>query len=173
MVHKTTKKQLIQCIYLKPQDSPMINIYLAVTDLELMAAQVVKSVLILLLAFGVIFNLYKTFRPGTFQMKMVRGSIAFLFLFFAVSVFKWIQVDGNLLYAPKYTPGFVIGYCQAVARGKAIEFEYEVAGIKYTNCNTFHPIPVDSIQVPGGKYLVRYSEKYPGKGRMDFNKKIE
>lgn len=151
----------------------MINILLAVTDLELMAAQVVKSVFILLLALGVIFNLYKTFRPGTFQMKMVRGSIVFLFLFIAVPVVKWIQVDGSLLNTPKYTPGVVIGYCQAFARGKAIEFEYEVAGKKYRNCNTFHPIPIDSIQAPGGKYFVRYAEKYPGKGRMDFNKKVE
>ncbi|MBI5914084.1 MAG: hypothetical protein HY842_01810, partial [Bacteroidetes bacterium] len=88
-------------------------------------------------------------------------------------VIKWILIEDGLLRSPKYTVGVTTGNCSAFAKGNAIEFEYEVAGKKYRNCNTFHPIPIDSIMAPGGKYLVRYSEKYPGKGRIDFHKKVE
>jgi hypothetical protein len=64
-----------------------------------------------------------------------------------------------------------VGYCEVFARGQGIEFEYEVNGQKFRNCNTFHPVSKDSIIVPGGKYQVRYSAKFPGAGRMNFRLK--
>lgn len=148
----------------------MTIIFLTVTDLELLAAQAVKIILVLILFFGVFLNLFKAYKAKKVKWKILRISIALLFLTIAIPVIKWIRIEGSLLNSSKYTVGTTIDYCQVFAKGKGIEFEYEVNGKKYRNCNTFHPIPIDSITVPGGKYLVRYSEKYPAKGRIDFHK---
>ena len=78
-----------------------------------------------------------------------------------------------LLKNPEYVQGTTVGYCDVFARGQGIEFEYEVNGQKFRNCNTFHPVSKDSIIVPGGKYQVRYSVKFPGLGRMNFRLKAE
>jgi len=149
----------------------MVDMLLAVTDQELLAGQVVKVIFALLLLFAVAYNLWRAFRaPGGFG-KLLRGSLALLFLLLFLPVVRWIRIEGSLLLSPAYAAGTTIGFCEAFAKGKAISFEYEVGGRSYRNCNTYHPIPIDSIVVPGGKYYVRYSERYPEKGRIDFNRK--
>jgi hypothetical protein len=149
----------------------MTNIFLTVTDLELTASQAVKVIFVLILIFGIVFNLFKAFKADTVKWKILRVGMALFFMVVVVPVFKWIRIEGSLLSSPKYTAGTTIGFCQAFAKGKGIEFEYEVNGREYRSCNTFHPIPIDSIEVPGGRYLVRYSEQFPEEGRMDFHKK--
>ena len=149
----------------------MTNIFLTVTDLELTASQAVKVIFALILIFGVVLNLFKAFKANTVKWKILRMSIAFFFMVAAVPVIYWIKIEGSLLSSHSYAAGTTLGYCEVFAKGKGIEFEYEVKGRKYRNCNTFHPIPIDSIEVPGGKYLVRYSERFPEEGRIDFHKK--
>ncbi len=150
----------------------MGTIFLTVTDLELLAAQTVKLILLGLLVFGVGLNLFKVWKANLRKKKIIRGSIAIVLFTLAIPVFKWIQVEGSLLNSNEYTVGTTIDFCEVFAKGKGIEFEYEVAGKKYKNCNTYHPVSINNIKVTGGKYYVRYSKKYPGKGRIDFNKPV-
>ncbi|MBI5917168.1 MAG: hypothetical protein HY842_17490, partial [Bacteroidetes bacterium] len=58
----------------------MANIFLTVTDLELMAAQVVKGIFVLILCFGSIFNLLKAFKAATLRWKVLRGCMAVVFI---------------------------------------------------------------------------------------------
>ncbi len=151
----------------------MANIFLTVTDLELTASQAVKVIFVLILTFGVVLNLFKAFKASALRWKILRISIALFFMVVALPVIHWIRIEGSLLSTPMYTTGTTLGFCPVFAKGKGIEFEYEVNGNKYRNCNTFHPIPIDSIEVPDGKYLVRYSVRFPEEGRIDFHKKPE
>ncbi|MFB6306237.1 MAG: hypothetical protein ABEH43_04495 [Flavobacteriales bacterium] len=50
-----------------------------------------------------------------------------------------------------------------------MKFKYKTGGEQYKNCNTFHPVPKDSIPVPDGKFKVVYSKKYPSEGKMIFS----
>ncbi len=138
-----------------------------------MASQAVKFILLALLLFGVGLNLFKAWKENGARRKTIRGGIAIVLFALALPVIKRIQVEGSLLVSNEYAVGTTTGQCQVFAKGKGIEFEYEVAGKKYKNCNTYHPIPIDNIVVPGGKYYVRYAGKYPAEGRIDFNKPVE
>lgn len=146
---------------------------LTVTNLELLAAQAVKIILLALLLFGVGFNLYKVAKEDIGSRKIIRVAIAIILMALALPVFKWIQIEGSLLKSNEYTIGTTLGHCQVFAKGKGIEFEYEVDSKKYKNCNTYHPIPIGNIKVPDGKYYVRYSNKYPERGRINFNKPLK
>jgi len=150
----------------------MATILLAVTDLELLASQAVKFILLALLMFGVVLNLVKVWKEIKSKKKVIRGAIVIALIALALPVIRWIRIEGNLLSSSKYTIGTTIGPCQVFAKGKGIEFEYELAGKKYKNCNTFHQIPIENIIVTNGKYYVRFSEKYPENGRIDFNKPV-
>jgi hypothetical protein len=86
---------------------------------------------------------------------------------------KEYMVEGAMLRHPQYVKGHTMGYCSVFALGKGIEFEYEINGKRFRNCDTFYPLPKDSIKVPGGEYRVRYAKKFPERGRMDFQKKIK
>lgn len=144
----------------------------SVTDLELWAAQAVKAILILILFTGVVINLFRLRKAESLPKKLTRGGIAAFFILASIPVIKWFQIEGNLLSNALYTEGVTVGFCEESAKGAAIEFVYEVDSIEYNNCNTYHPLKLEDITVPGGKYLVRYSKNYPGKGRMDFNKPV-
>lgn len=146
----------------------MPELLLTVTDHELLAGQVAKSIFVLLLLFGAVYNLWRAIR----FRELLRAGLAAFFFLIALPVIRWIVIEDGLLRKPAYAVGITVGYCQAFARGKAIEFEYEVQGRAYRNCNAFHPIPIDSIVVPGGKYAVRYSARFPDKGRIDFHRKV-
>jgi len=143
-----------------------------VTDDELITSQIVKAILLVIIVLGIIYNLFRIVRAET-KVKKLINLILLIFLFTAsFFVFKQYRIEATLLESPEYVSGTTIGYCNAFAKGQGIEFEYEINGHKYLNCDTFYPISKDSIVVPGGQYLVRYSKKFPDKGRMDFQKSV-
>lgn len=144
-----------------------------VTDDELLTSQIVKTILLLILAGGILYNLFKIIRAGSLNGKVINVA---LFLFLSAAFFfvmKAYRVEAALLNSPVYVSGTTIGYCSVFAEGRGIDFEYEIDGRKFRNCNTFHPVSKDSIKVPGGKYFVRVTKRFPGEGRMDFKKKAE
>lgn len=140
-----------------------------VTDQELLASQAVKIIMLLILLFGAGYNAYISFRNRHFT----RVVMTVIFIALSLPFIRWIVIEDSLLRNARYTVGVTTGYCQEFARGRAIEFAYDIDGRTYLNCNTYHPIPVDSIVVPGGKYVVRYSDRYPDRGRMDYRRKDE
>ncbi len=144
-----------------------------VTDEELLASEVVKTILLMLILVGIFFNLVRIIRSSTKSSKVI--NIIILFFLFVVAFFvgKEYLVEGAMLRDAQYVKGTTIGYCSMFALGKGIEFEYEINGKKFRNCNTFYPVEIDSIKVPGGEYSVRYSQSFADKGRMDFQKKVK
>ena len=96
----------------------------------------------------------------------------FLFLI-SIPVLRWYDIEGHLLNHEEYTIGTTLAVCQVFAKGAGIEFSYEVGGVKYQNCNTYHPFKREQIILSGGEYYVRFSKKYPDKGRMDFKRLVK
>lgn len=143
-----------------------------VTDDELLTSQVVKGILLCLIAVGIVFNFFKIIRTGPAKKKIINSVFFIILSIGIVLIFKQYRIEGSLLKDPKYVQGKTIQFCNVFALGQGVLFEYEVNGQTYRCCNTFHPVPVDSILVPGGIFMVRYSDKFPEKGRMDFTKKI-
>ena len=157
-----------------------------VTDEELLTSQIVKTILLIVAGAGIIYNIFRIVRAelknlpalteppqrqaGKRNLSFIIFVILTVIIFF---VFKEYRVEAALLKNPEYVQGTTVGFCNVFARGQGIEFEYEVAGQKFSNCNTFHPVSKDSIIVPGGKYMVRYSKKIPGAGRMNFHNPIK
>lgn len=151
----------------------MAIISLTVTDLELLAGQAVKFILLALLCFGCGLNIYLIRKENSGKRKIIRVVIITMFIALSLPLVQGIQIDGSLLRASKYATGTTLGYCQVFAKGKGIAFEYEVDGKQYQNCNTYHPVSIENIIIPGGKYDVRYSKRFPEKGRIDFNKPVK
>lgn len=144
-----------------------------VTDEELLVSEVVKTILLILFVGGIVYNLIRLIQSGTKSRKSI-NFIVLLFLFVLVFIVgKEYLVELALLRSPEYVKGTTTGYCSVFALGKGIEFEYEVNGKKFRNCNTFYPVSKDSIKVPGGEFSVRYVKKFSDKGRMNFQKKAE
>lgn len=144
-----------------------------VTDEELLTSQIVKTILLIVAGAGIIFNIFRIVRTVSKTKKIINSLIFIILSVVIVFVIKEYRVEAALLKHPEYVQGTTFGYCDVFARGRGIEFEYEVNGQKFRNCNTFHPISKDSIIVPGGRYLVRYSLKFQGLGRMNFRLKAE
>ena len=144
-----------------------------VTDDELLTSQIVKTILLVILGIGIIYNIFRFVRTESGRGKFI-SIVILIFLFTVVGfVYKQYRIEAALLKTPLYIPGTTMGYCSAFAEGQGVEFEYEISGKKFRGCNTYHPISKDSIKVPGGKYWVRYSVEFPDKGRMDFQKPIK
>ena len=147
----------------------METLILSVTsDLELQAAQTVKIIFTTILVLAGGFNLYKMTKTKQAWKRMMRLAFSIGLFLLVIPLIRLIHLEGSLLSNAQYTNGTTLGYCQEFMKGIAIEFEYKVENKTYQNCNTFHPVAKDVIQVPGGKYLVRYAENYPEKGRMMF-----
>ncbi len=144
-----------------------------VTDEELLTSQIVKTILLIVVALGIIYNLYRVFQEDSNKKKVINVVLFSLLSVFIVFVYNAYRVEAALLKSQEYVPGITLGYCSVFALGTGIEFEYEVNGQKIRCCNTFHPISRDSIKVPGGKYIVRYSEKFPDEGRINFKVRAE
>lgn len=142
-----------------------------VTDDQLLASQIVKTILLLVISGGIIFNIYRITRFASKRKRAINMAILIMLCLALIFVVRVYLIEFALLKSPVYVTGTTIGDCNVFAEGRGIEFEYEMNGKKYRNCNTFHPVPKDSITVPGGKYWVRTSNRFPGKGRIDFNKK--
>ncbi|MCC7233508.1 MAG: hypothetical protein IT242_11235 [Bacteroidia bacterium] len=139
-----------------------------VNNEELLTSQIVKSILLILLITGIVFNVLRIIRTGSNTRKIINAGILSLLIVIIVFVFREFRVEAALLKYPEYVTGTTTGTCSVFARGQGIEFEYEINGQTYRNCNTYYPVSKDSIVVPGGKYQVRYTNKFPDKGRMDF-----
>ena len=144
-----------------------------VTDNELLASQIVKTIFIVILSIGIIFNLIRFFKNKLRKKKIINTAGFLILSAVLLHVSRIYKEDRSLRHNSKYISGTTIGYCSQIALGAGVEFEYELGGKKYRNCNTYHPISKDSIIVPGGKYSVRVSNDYPGLGRMDFNRKAD
>ncbi|MBV6479190.1 MAG: hypothetical protein HGGPFJEG_01951 [Ignavibacteria bacterium] len=144
-----------------------------VTDDQLLTSQIVKTILLVIILAGIIHNLYRIFRKGTKGKKIINLILLLLLIIVMGIVIRQYLIEASLLKSSLYITGTTIGYCNVFAEGPGIEFEYEIDGQKYINCNTYHPISKDSIKVPGGKYFVRYSNEFQDQGRIDFNKKAE
>ncbi|MEP7267513.1 MAG: hypothetical protein ABI844_07775 [Saprospiraceae bacterium] len=144
-----------------------------VTDDELLTSQVVKGILLCLVVGGIINNLLKIIRSES-RIRRIINSVLFIILSVAIIlIFQQFRIEGALLKTPEYVQGKTIRFCNVFAVGQGVEFEYEVNGKMYRNCNSFHPVFKDSITVPGGIYMVRCTQKFPGEGRMDFSRKAE
>ena len=150
----------------------MYGLLLLVTDQELMVAQIVKGILLVALLAGILINIRSAIRATDPKRRIWRFLLSSLLLALAVSVIRWLQIDGSILKSQQYVPGRTTGICDLFGRGKGVSFEYELDGVKYFGCSTYHPLRLDSIKVPGGYYEVRYSDKYPSRGRIDFKKNV-
>lgn len=144
-----------------------------VTNEELLTSQIVKTILLFLIGAGIIYNVLRIIRAESKTKKIINITILTILSVLLFFVFKEYRVEAALLKNPEYVQGITVGYCDVFARGQGIEFEYEVNGRKFRCCNTFHPVSKDSVVVPGGKYMIRYSVKFPDLGRMNFRKKME
>lgn len=144
-----------------------------VTDEQLLTSQIVKTILLIILAGGIVFNIYKLFKTPVFLKRILHFFLVVSLSVIVFFVFKVYKTDAAMLKNFEYVTGTTIGYCNVFAEGEGIRFEYEINGVKYSNCNTFHPIAKNNIIVPNGKYTVRVAKKYPDKGRMIFNKPVE
>ncbi len=144
-----------------------------VTDEELLVSEIVKTILLILMITGIVLNVIKLVRNGNRNIRTL--NFYFLLVLFVLVFFtgKEYLVEGSMLLHPRYVKGTTIGYCSIFALGKGIEFEYEINGKRFRNCNTFYPLSKDSIRVPGGKYSVRFAKPFSEKGRMDFQKNNE
>ena len=147
-------------------------IIISVTNDQLFVTKYVTLIAFVLLIIGATVYIFKFFRAGSGKEKLKKIIVAIVFVLLSLPVMRVFDIENNLLNNAKYINGTTTGYCNVFAKGEGVEFEYEVNGRIYINCNTFHPIPKDDIKVPDGKYYVRYSEKYPDIGRMNFNKPV-
>lgn len=141
-----------------------------VTDDQLLTGQIVKTILLVILAGGIILNVSRILRSFSFKKNIVNLIILITLSTIFIFVIKAYLLEAALLRNYVYVPGITIGYCNVFAEGRGISFEYDFNGKKFHNCNTFHPLSSDSIIVPNGKYRVRVAKKFPEKGRMDFQK---
>lgn len=148
-------------------------VLLNVTDLELTASQTVKLIFLTILLLGALFNVYRFFKAPSTARKIKNAAVAVILIGIAIPVKRWHTIEGSLLHDGIYVTGTTLRYCEEFAKGVAIEYEYEVDGVKYSNCYAYHPVPKDQIKVPGGKYKVRVSRKYPDKGRMVFREEVK
>lgn len=144
-----------------------------VTDEELIASEVVKTILLILIAVGIVYNLTRIIRSVSKSRKMINLTILLVLCILIFFIGREYLVELALLRNSEYVKGRTVGYCSVFALGRGIAFEYEVNGRKFRNCNTFYPVSKDSIKVPGGEYGVRLTKQFPGRGRMDFKKKVK
>ncbi|MDH3649753.1 MAG: hypothetical protein OEQ53_08720, partial [Saprospiraceae bacterium] len=115
------------------------------TDLELIASQVVKIILFFILVTGVLVNIIKALKAKSLRQRITRASFTILMILLAILVLNWVLVEGSMLRSEKYVIGTTLGFCQVFAQGKGIEFQYQVEGRVYKNCIAPHPIPIDQI----------------------------
>lgn len=149
---------------------PSVTIASSVTNQELGADVAVQSLVILLLAGFAARNIVKLLKDKEKNRRCRRAAAALVMILLLIPMIRFFDIEIRLLLAPQYATGTTLGFCQVFIRGRGIEFRYEVDGITYTNCDTFHPLTAEEIDVPQGLYAVRYSRKHPEKGRMDFRK---
>lgn len=144
-----------------------------VSDEQLLTSQIVTTVFLCLLAIAIGYNLYKAVRSKETIRRVISACIVVVLGIVAYFTIQEYGVQSSLLSDAGFAPGKTLGYCDVTGLGKGVLFEYEVQGRVYQNCNTVHPFPIDSVVVPSGIYLVRYSKDNPGDGRMDFRSHVD
>jgi hypothetical protein len=144
-----------------------------VTDEELFTSQVIKTILLIVLSVGIVYKLYSLYYNWSKAKRTINIATLFILIVILIIAYREYVLEDALLKSPKYVIGTTIGFCSAFARGEGILFEYELLGKKFIVCNTFHPVSIDSIKVPSGKYIVRYSPEFPSFGRMNFKVNVE
>ncbi len=143
-----------------------------VTDEQLIISQIVKAVLICLVTIGLIFNVVRIIRLKELVRRIISAVILLALVTADYFILKEFLIESALLNSNQYVEGVTLGLCTVTGLGQGVEFKYEINGKTYIRCNTFYPISEDSITVPDGKYMIRYSEKYLDEGRIDFNKRV-
>ncbi len=151
----------------------MSIILMSVTDAQLVVSQIVKSILLAAILAAAIINLRSALKHPLKRWKYGRVTMALILTFLTLPIIKWLKIDGAMLRSNEYVAGRTIELCEVFARGQGIKFEYVVDGHKYSNCNTFHPMNIENIKIPDGYYFVRYSSKYPSRGRIDFERVVK
>ncbi len=146
--------------------------YLTVTDLELLASQVVKVLAIAILVAAAVINIVKALKGRSKKYQLGRVAISIGLLVVSFMILQWVFIEGSLLNSDQYVIGTTIGMCHVFIRGQGVEFEYEVDGRTYRNCNITHPIPIGEVNTFGGQYYVRYATDYPDCGRIDFERPL-
>ena len=144
-----------------------------VADDELLVSQIVKSLLLLILTTGLVFNLFRLYTHRTRLRQLVSLVLVVLIAVVGYFLVNAFRVDHALLNQAVYADGVTTAYCSVFGRGEGIEFEYEWEGVRYRACSSYHPIARTALLVPGGTFKVRLSPKFPGKGRMNFKMPVE
>lgn len=143
-----------------------------VSDEQLMTNQIVKTILLIILSGGIVLNFYRIYKNSTLNKKLLHTVLLLIISTIFYFVFKAYKIEAELLKKPIYVVGKTIGYCNVFGKSN-IDFEYEINGKIFKGCDAYSPIPQTAIIAIGGKYYVRYSEKYPENGRMDFSKNAQ
>lgn len=139
-----------------------------VSDEQLLTSEIVKTILLVLICLGFVFNIYRIIKGESMIRRVVNFMILIFLMVSFFIVLREYRIEKALLNHPKYVTGFTTGYCSVFGEGEGIAFKYTVEGMTYIGCNTYHPISKNDITVPGGEYRVRYSDQFREKGRMIF-----
>lgn len=140
-----------------------------VSDEQLMTNQIVKTIFLIILSGGIVLSFYRIYKNSTLNKKLLHTVLLLIISTVFYFVLKAYKIEAELLKKPKYVIGKTVGYCKTFGKSN-IDFEYEINGKIFEGCDAYSPISPNAIIANGGKYYVRYSEKYPEKGRMDFSK---
>ncbi len=150
------------------QESSLLTVLLfTVTDTQLVTTKYVTLILLILIFGGLFFNLWQLVLALKYRTRLRRALYSTVLFSLIFPVYATYQEESTLLDSNKFVPGTTVRFCNEFMLGSGVEFTYAVDGETYINCNTFHPIPKDSLAVPNGKYLVRYSDQYPERGRIN------
>lgn len=139
-----------------------------VSDEELLASIVAGGLALIAATGGIFLNIYHLVKRSRQQNKFVRLFFLVFFILVIYFLFPFWQENYALYEKPVYVKGKVIGYCHT-AFGEGVLFQYEWNGVTYQNCNTFFPLPKDSVEI-GKTYQVRCAVGYPSKGRIYLRK---
>lgn len=144
-----------------------------VSDEQLLTSQIVTILFLCLITLGIVYNLYKVVRSKETVRRVISAGIVVVLGITAYFTNREYRIQASLLSDAHYVPGRTVEYCSVTGLGKGVRFEYTIHGKVYRVCNTVHPVPIDSVVVPDGQYMVRYSEHDPGNGRIDFRHPVQ
>jgi hypothetical protein len=102
-----------------------------VTDDQLLASQIVKTILLLVISGGILFNIYRLVKFVSKRKRAINLSILIILCLALIFVVRVYLIEFALLKSPVYVTGTTIGNCNVFAEGRGIEFEYEVNGKKF------------------------------------------
>lgn len=149
-----------------------MELVFTVTNSQLLATKYVTLIFMGLLILGSLINIRQLIKEKQKDTRIRKAVFIAILGSLIYPVYNIYDVESSLLASDKYATGITTGLCEAFALGNGVEFKYTISGVTYTNCDAYHPISIDSIIVPDGKYYVRYADKYPEQGRIDLTKAV-